>query len=81
MEYEHCVKKLIAAGADVNIINQNGTTALIAAAVMQNVRSIRYLLKAKAEINRSRNNERISDVEEQFTPDDEDVIMTLFCCG
>ena len=49
---EAFVKKLLEAGTDVNHATKFGDTALIRAAGVGNVTSIKYLLKANAQINR-----------------------------
>ena len=49
---EAFVKKLLEAGTDVNHSTKFGDTALIRAAGVGNVTSIKYLLKANAQINR-----------------------------
>ena len=79
---DEAFEELMKGGADVNIVNSTGATALLIAAVLGNVRVTRRLLKANCRIN---NTIRVSDKELMLRfkgrPEHGDVVRLLFSAG
>jgi uncharacterized protein len=49
--YKEIVQELLLAGADVNVKNDNGTTALMFASMLEHIEISRILLAAEADPN------------------------------
>ena len=79
-----CIEALITSGADVNVVNNTGGTALVRAAEIGNIPVIKCLLKANCRINNMAGMWRYNALGSNLVcgcPENKDIPMLLFAAG